>query len=73
MIIKEYYKGKNSEEHQVFADNGTHIGTILKTKNTKTETYPWQALKGCLLIGSFFEKDGKQRAANALLTHYEGM
>jgi hypothetical protein len=66
VTAKEYRKTERYEEHLVMI-SGKFIGVILKYRNTKTETFPWQAYKGGTLIGSFFGVRAKGEAIQAIL------
>jgi hypothetical protein len=53
--------------------DGVTVGFVGKYPTTKTEQCPWQAFglatgtEPAPLLGSFYEKDGKQKAVDAVL------
>ena len=67
MITVELYHATSYCTEYVVKINGYIIGTILKQKDSVTESYPWQAFKSSQLLGSFFEKNGKKKAVTILI------
>lgn len=62
--VREYKPG----EFVILKDGTINLGTFRKIKNTRTETFPWQAFSPrCELLGSWYGRDGKRRAIEKIL------
>jgi len=66
MVTTETYRKLDKWAEYLVRNNEKIVGMLIKHKNTKTETFPWQAYKAGVYIGSFFGKKGKEEAIEAI-------
>jgi hypothetical protein len=66
----------DKETWSIVEVDGVYVGFVRKFRNTRSMTCPWQAFERPVnrttparVLGSFYEKDGKQRAIAAVVAN----